>query len=279
MQYELTLNSKITLNNGVKIPVLGLGTFLSEGKNVEKAISWALEAGYRHIDTAAFYDNEISVGKAVKNSNIPRDELFITTKLWNNSHGYNKALKAFEASLKRLNLEYIDLYLIHWPVPGKRVETWKALEKIYKEGEVKAIGVSNFSPFHLKEIIKESDVIPAVNQVEFTPFLYQKELLDFCKDNGIQLEAYSPLTRGTKLGNPKLAEIAAKYKKSSAQLLIRWGLQHGLVSIPKSSHKERIIENSQVFDFEISEDDMNKLNGIDEVFRITPWDPSSEDWK
>jgi len=225
-------------------------------------VRYALELGYRHIDTAKIYGNEIDVGIAVRESRINREEIFITTKLWNSDQGYDKTLSAFENSLQRLGLSYVDLYLIHWPVQGKILETWKAMIKILKVGKARAIGVSNYSIAELKETIQTSDIIPAINQVEFHPFLYQKDLLDFCKNNRIQIESYSPLTRGRKLNHPLVKAISNKYGKTTAQILIKWNLQHGLVVIPKSIHENRILENSQVFDFRIEEKDMEALNSL-----------------
>jgi len=225
-------------------------------------VRYALELGYRHIDTAKIYGNEIDVGIAVRESRINREEIFITTKLWNSDQGYDKTLSAFENSLQRLGLSYVDLYLIHWPVQGKILETWKAMIKILKVGKARAIGVSNYSIAELKETIQISDIIPAINQVEFHPFLYQKDLLDFCKNNRIQIESYSPLTRGRKLNHPLVKAISNKYGKTTAQILIKWNLQHGLVVIPKSIHENRILENSQVFDFRIEEKDMEALNSL-----------------
>ncbi len=266
----MNIKTTIKLNNGTKIPILGLGVWQVPSKICEEAVLVALKAGYRHIDTAAIYGNEENVGNAIKKSGISRGEIFITTKLWNDDH--DNAKKAFNESLKKLQLDYVDLYLMHFPVP-KRNKSWKIFAKLYKEGKAKAIGVSNFTIRHLKELLENSDVIPAVNQVEFHPYLYQKELLDFCNGKGIKLEAYSPLTHGEKLNDTKLVEIAKKYNKSTAQVLIKWGLQHGLIVIPKSSKKERIIENSSVFDFKISEEDMEKLDGFNENLR-TCWDPT-----
>ncbi|MBI2523012.1 aldo/keto reductase [Candidatus Woesearchaeota archaeon] len=267
----MDIRTTIELNNGIKIPILGLGMWqIPNGKVCEEAVLSALNTGYRHIDTAAAYKNEESVGNAIKKSNIPRKELFITTKLWNDDH--NNPKKAFNESLKKLQLDYVDLYLIHFPVP-ERNRSWEILEKIYKSGKAKAIGVSNFTIRHLKELLESSDIVPAVNQVEFHPYLYQKELLDFCNEKGIKLEAYSPLTHGKKLNDVKLVEIAKKYNKSAAQVLIKWGLQHYLIVIPKSSKKDRIIENSYVFDFELSKEDMKKLDGFNENLR-TCWDPT-----
>lgn len=225
-------------------------------------VRYALELGYRHIDTAKIYGNEIDVGIAVRESRINREEIFITTKLWNSDQGYDKTLSAFENSLQRLGLSYVDLYLIHWPVQGKILETWKAMIKILKVGKARAIGVSNYSIAELKETIQTCDIIPAINQVEFHPFLYQKDLLDFCKNNRIQIESYSPLTRGRKLNHPLVKAISNKYGKTTAQILIKWNLQHGLVVIPKSIHENRILENSQVFDFRIEEKDMEALNSL-----------------
>ena len=227
-------------------------------------VRYALELGYRHIDTAKIYGNEIDVGIAVRESRINREEIFIITKLWNSDQGYDKTLSAFENSLQRLGLSYVDLYLIHWPVQGKILETWKAMIKILKVGKARAIGVSNYSIAELKETIQISDIIPAINQVEFHPFLYQKDLLDFCKNNRIQIESYSPLTRGKKLNHPLVKAISNRYGKTTAQILIKWNLQHGLVVIPKSIHENRILENSQVFDFRIEEKDMEALNSLNE---------------
>ena len=256
------------------MPVLGLGTFRTRnGKETREAVSWALEAGYRLIDTAAAYGNEEDVGEAVRKSGIPREEIFITTKLWNTDHGYDRALAAFEKSRQKLELDYVDLYLIHWPEGGLRNQTWKALEKLLKDGKCRAIGVSNYTIRHLQELLKNSPTVPAVNQVEFHPYLYQKELLEFCNSHKIQLEAYSPLTKGRKLNDPELLSLASKYSKTSAQILIRWVLQKGVVAIPKSSRKERIEENAKVFDFSISDQDMRILDSFSEDYR-TSWDPT-----
>jgi methylglyoxal/glyoxal reductase len=271
---QLNIQSKIKLNNGVEIPRLGLGVYLiDDGKEVENAIKWAFEKGYRHVDTAAAYNNETGVGSTVRESKISREEIFVTTKLANGDQGYDSALKAFEKSLNKLGLDYVDLYLIHWPETGKRKDSWKAFEEIYKSGRTKSIGVSNYTIRHLEELFSYSDVIPVINQVEFNPFLYQKDLLDFCHKNNVRLEAYSPLVKAQKLENKVLQNISKKYSKSSAQILIRWALQHDLVVIPKSSNKNRIFENAEVFDFEISSEDMDKLNSLDEGFRAS-WNPS-----
>ncbi|MCL2096437.1 MAG: aldo/keto reductase [Oscillospiraceae bacterium] len=256
----MNLSSKIKLNNGVEMPVLGLGVFKSqEGDEAYNAVRYAIDAGYKHIDTAAVYRNELSVGKAVKDSGIKREDIFITTKLWNEDMRQNNQEQAFEDSLERLGIGYVDLYLIHWPVKGKYVESWKVLEKIYKSGRAKAVGVSNFHIHHLEDIFAASDLIPAVNQVECHPWLSQTELADYCKGKGILFEPWSPLGAGALIENEVLKAIAAKYNKSTAQLMLKWGIQRGFVQIPKSVKKDRIIENSQIFDFVISDEDMAEI--------------------
>ena len=267
---SFTIHSHIRLNNGVEIPRLGLGVYQSPpGRITRCVIRYALKIGYRHIDTAYIYGNETDVGKALQESGVQREEVFITTKVWNTRDvGYDSVLQACEESLRRLGLTYIDLYLIHWPVQGianNTIEIWKAMVNLLREAKARAIGVSNFAIDDLKQILNDSDVVPAVNQVEFHPFLYQKDLLSFCKKNAIQLEAYSPLTRGMRLNHPTIMNIAKKYdNKTPAQILIRWSLQHNLVVIPKSVHEERILENSQVFDFELEEEDMKLLDSLNE---------------
>lgn len=268
------ISEQTVLNNGVKMPRLGLGVWqVKEGQEVVEAVEYALKSGYRSIDTAAVYGNETGVGEAIKLSGIPREELFVTTKVWNAAQGYDLTLRAFEESRKKLGLEYIDLYLIHWPVKVKYKETWKALVKLNREGMVRAIGVSNFQIYHLQNILDLSDVVPAINQVEYHPLLTQKELHDFCKENGIQLEAWSPLMQGS-LDIPLLKELAEKYGKSPAQIVLRWDLQKEVITIPKSVHKQRIIENSQVFDFELTQDDMIRIDGLNQNHRFGP-DPDS----
>jgi diketogulonate reductase-like aldo/keto reductase len=294
---RVAIDSKITLNNGYQIPRLGLGVWQTRaGASCEAAVLGALEAGYRLIDTASMYGNEESVGAAIRRSGIPRENIFITTKLWNSDHG-NPA-RALEASLHRLKLDYVDLYLIHYPVRERR-QSWRALEKLWAEGEARSIGVSNFTIRHLTELLGETKMVPAVNQVEFHPYLYQKELLDFCAGQDIVVEAYSPLTKGARLSDPKLLAVARRYAKgearpltassglpllsrltrvsetkSTAQILIRWALQHGLVVIPKSANRKRIFENADVFDFEITAQDMEILDGFNENLR-TCWDPTN----
>jgi methylglyoxal/glyoxal reductase len=266
-----SLKSTTTLHNGVEMPWLGLGVFLvKDGEEVVNSVKVALEAGYRSIDTAAVYKNEEGVGKAIAESNVPREELFITTKVWNADQGYEATLAAFDVSLKKLGLDYLDLYLIHWPLPsqGKFVETWKALEKLYKDGRVRAIGVSNFKVHHLEEVIAKGEIVPMVNQVEYHPRFNQRELHDFCKKHSIQLEAWSPLMQGGLLEEPTLVEIAKKYNKSTAQIIIRWDIQTGVVTIPKSVKPHRIAENADVFDFELSDEDMDKINALNQDQRM-----------
>jgi diketogulonate reductase-like aldo/keto reductase len=273
MGNDLNFSTKVKLNNGVEMPILGLGTWQMHGRSVERSILYALEIGYRLIDTAASYKNEKDVGRAIRKSGIPRDEIFITTKLWNADHGYKSTIAACEKSLKRLGTSYIDLYLIHWPVEGLRNKTWEAMEALLNGEKCRAIGVSNYMTRHLKEVLGFSSTVPSVNQIEFSPYLYQKDLLDFCRAHGVQLEAYSPLTRGVKLNDPRLISVARKYSKSTAQILIRWGLQKDIVTIPKSSKEEHTRDNASVFDFAISPEDVEVMDSFNENLR-TWWDPS-----
>ena len=237
------------------------------GRAAYKSVIMALETGYKLIDTATIYGNERNIGQALKESGIPREDVFITTKVWNSDQGYEKTLNTFEKSLKKLNISYVDLYLIHWPVSGLRNETWKALEKSYKDEKAGSIGVSNYTIRHLNELFKISSTIPMVNQVEFSPFLYQKNLMEFCQSNKIVMEAYSPLTRGNKLDNNLLKSIGNKYRKTPAQILLRWGIQHDVIQIPKASSKEHITENINIFDFNLDNDDMAQLDNLNEDFR------------
>ena len=260
---KLTITTPLKLNNGVEMPLFGLGTFLSErGDKTRKAVLYALEAGYRHIDTAAIYGNEADVGAGVHESGIARAEIFITTKVWNDDQGYDTTLRAFDASLERLKMDYVDLYLVHWPVTGKRADTWRALINLYEQKRCRAIGVSNFTIRHLKELLVNSPLVPMVNQFELHPFHTRKELVAYCQEMGIAVTSYSPLARGRKLADPALAAIAARYHKTPAQMAIRWVLQQGLTVIPKSVHRERILENAQVFDFEITPADMAALDNL-----------------
>ena len=272
----MALDTKIRLNNGVEIPTLGLGTYMSKpGGETYHAVKFALEYGYRHIDTAAFYKNEEDVGLAVRDSGIDRKEIFVTTKLKNPDHGYDSALSAFDISLKNLGFDYIDLYLIHWPVSDLRKESWKAFERLYDQKLVRALGISNYTIRHTDELLSYANIPPTVNQVEFSTFLYQKELQAHNLSHGIYIEAYSPITRGKKLNDTTLVGIAANYDKTPAQILIKWCLQVGTIVIPKSVHENRIIENADIFDFTISDADMNLLNNLNVNFR-TCWDPTNE---
>lgn len=271
---QLTLKSTVKLNNGVSMPVLGLGVYqMRPGKETYQAVITALEIGYRLVDTASFYRNEEDVGRAVLDSGIPRSEIFITTKLWNDEQGYESALRAFDASLKRLGLGYIDLYLIHFPVPNLREESWRALEKILESGRVRAIGVSNYMEYHLKELLSQATVIPAVNQVEFSPFLNQQALLAFCRKNRVQVEAYAPLTSGHRIYDRQITAIATAHGRTNAQVLLRWALQQGLIIIPKSTHAQRIAENAHVFDFDLTPEEVTTLNSLHDGFRSS-WDPT-----
>ncbi|MFE4241561.1 aldo/keto reductase [Peribacillus butanolivorans] len=276
------LQDTTTLHNGVKMPWFGLGVFkVEEGPELVNAVKVAIKHGYRSIDTAAIYENEEGVGQGIreglKEAGISREDLFVTSKVWNADLGYESTIAAYETSLKKLGLEYLDLYLIHWPVEGKYKEAWKALETLYKEGKVKAIGVSNFQIHHLKDLIKDAEVKPMVNQVECHPRLTQKEVQAFCKEQGIQLEAWSPLMQGELLDNEVLQEIATKYGKSVAQVILRWDLQNGIVTIPKSTKEHRIVENSSVFDFELTEEDMNRISELNQNHRVGP-DPDNFDF-
>ena len=257
------LQDTVTLNNGVKMPIMGLGVFkVEDGNVVTEAVKAAIKNGYRSIDTASFYDNEAGVGLGIKESGVPREELFITTKVWNSDHGYESTLKALEISLEKLGLEYLDLYLIHWPVRGKYIETWKALEKLYHDGKVKAIGVSNFNIHHLEDILKEGTVKPVINQVEYHPHLTQVELREFCEREEIQLEAWSPLKKGELLSDPIIQRLAEKHQKTPAQIILRWDIQNNVLTIPKSIKEHRIVENADIFDFSLMEEDMQEINGL-----------------
>lgn len=265
-------------NNGLEIPALGLGMWrLRDGREAQNAVRSALAAGYRLFDSAAWYGNERSLGKAIRASSVPRDEVFVTTKVWNTDHGYEPALRAFDESYGRLGLGHVDLYLIHWPVEGKRLETWRALEAILDGGRSRSIGVSNYMVRHLRELFDNSEVVPAVNQIELHPWNYlsRKSTVDLCRQKGILLEAYSPLAKGRKLGSRPLGEMARVYERTPAQVLIRWGLQHGFIEIPKSSVAEHIRENAAVFDFELSKEHMERLDGLDQSL-ATGWDPTDK---
>ena len=268
--------ASLLLNTGARIPQVGLGVWQSpRGAGTRDAVSAALRLGYRHIDTARIYGNEANVGDAVRGSGMPRDQIFVTTKLWNDDHGYDPALRAFDASLKRLGLEYVDLYLIHWPVAGKRGDSWRALERLHEDKRARAIGVSNYLRPHLEELVGYAKTLPAVDQIELHPFLQRSETRAFCADKGIVVEAYSPLTRGKRLGHPVVADVARAAGRSPAQVLLRWGIQHGAVVLPKSTHPERIAENGALFDFELDAQAMKKLDALEEGL-ATGWDPQDQ---
>jgi diketogulonate reductase-like aldo/keto reductase len=273
-----SIASRVRLNQGPEIPWLGLGVFQSEpGSVTRKAVEWALETGYRAVDTAAMYRNETDVGEAVRASGLARDDVFVTTKLWFTDHGYEAALKAGRASAERLGLGAIDLYLIHWPranSPEERLGSWKALTELQRTGICRAIGVSNYTVRHLEELRAHSEVVPAVDQVEFHPFVFDPELLRYCEQHAIRLEAWSPLTRGRHLDNPTIAAIAATHHRTPAQVLIRWGLEHGILEIPKSVHEMRIRENAQVFDFSLTESEVAALDALRGGPRVGMWNPA-----
>lgn len=269
----------VELNNGVRMPGVGFGTWqiLFNGR-AKSAVTEALKVGYRLVDTARIYHNEKGVGRAVAESGIPREEIFVTTKLWPGDHGYDKALRAFDASLGRLGVEYVDLYLIHWPGGAERNESWRALQEIYKSGRAKSIGVSNYTVNHLTELLEIAEVVPAVNQIEFHAFLYaqQREMLDLCKERGIVVEAYSPLAQATRMRDPVISKIAEKHGKTHAQVMLRWCIQHDTVPIPKSSNPARIRENFEIFDFELDQEDMQAMNDLSVGLR-TSWNPENID--
>ncbi|WP_437396010.1 aldo/keto reductase [Flagellimonas lutimaris] len=272
------LQGSFELHNGVQMPYFGLGVYLSkDGSEVINAVKEALNHGYRHIDTASVYDNEEGVGKGIQESNVDRKDVFLVSKVWNTDQGYDTTLKAFDASLERLGTDYLDLYLIHWPKGELSKETWKALEKLYREKRVRAIGVSNFLQHHLEDLLTSAEIVPMVNQMEFHPYLVQQDLIDFCNSKGIQYEAWSPMMQGNIFDLDIMKDLAAKYNKTIAQIVLRWDLQKGVVTIPKSSKKERIIANSDLFDFELSEEDVQLLDGLDKGKRFGP-DPDNFDF-
>jgi diketogulonate reductase-like aldo/keto reductase len=266
------------LNNGLKMPWLGFGVWrMKDGLEVEAAVKQALEIGYRSIDTATIYGNERGVGKAIRESGIPREEIFLTTKVWNDDQRAKRTKAAFEESLERLGTDYVDLYLIHWPVKDYYLETWQVMEEIYQSGRAKAIGVSNFLVPHLEELLPVSQTVPSVNQIEFHPLLVQPELLRFCRSHQIQVEAWSPLMEGRIVTVQAVQMLAEKYGKTPAQIVLRWDLQHEVVTIPKSTRPDRIAENTRIFDFELSPEDMDVLDALDGGRRIGP-DPANFDF-
>ncbi|WP_416375612.1 aldo/keto reductase [Salinicoccus roseus] len=266
---KITTDDVYTLKNGVEMPIIGLGVYKAEdGDQVKDAILAAIDAGYRHIDTASFYGNEKGVGEAIRASDVPRESLFITTKVWNDDLGYEETLKAFEISMDNLGLDYLDLYLIHWPIEGRYTEAWKAMEKLYSDGRVKAIGVSNFHRQHLEEVFSMCRVKPMVNQLEYHPHLAQKEMHEFCKMHDIQLEAWAPLKRGGLFEEPIIQALVEKHGKTPAQIILRWDIQNRVSTIPKSVTPSRIQENIDVFDFELSDADMKKIDSLDSNQRM-----------
>ena len=266
------------LNNGLQMPWLGFGVLnIEDGQVVEQAVVNALESGYRSIDTATVYGNERGVGRAIRESGIPREDIFLTTKVWNDAQREKRTMAAFEKSLERLETEYVNLYLVHWPVEDCYQETWQVMQKIYQSGRAKAIGVSNFMVHHLEDILGDNQTAPSVNQVEFHPFLVQPDLLEFCRSHNIQVEAWSPLMQGEIFTEQTVQKLAEKYRKTIAQIVLRWDLQHEVVTIPKSTHPKRIAENAQIFDFEISQADMDMLDALDEGKRVGP-DPEDFDF-
>lgn len=276
------LQSTTTLHNGVEMPWFGLGVFkVEDGPELVEAVKSAIKAGYRSIDTAAIYGNEKAVGEGIregiKEAGISREDLFITSKVWNSDQGYETTLAAYEESLKKLELDYLDLYLVHWPVEGKYNDTWRALETLYKEERVRAIGVSNFQVHHLQDVLAGAEIKPMINQVEYHPRLTQKELQAFCKEQGIQMEAWSPLMQGQLLDNETLQEIAHKHGKTTAQIILRWDLQNEVVTIPKSTKEQRIIANADIFNFELTKEDMEKIDALNENHRVGP-DPDNFDF-
>ena len=259
---------EVVLNNGVKMPALGFGTFkVPDGETTVQSVRTALELGYRHIDTAAIYQNEHGVGEGIRQSGVRREDIFVTTKLWNADQGYETTLRAFDASIQKLGLDRLDLYLIHWPKPLNK-ESWRAMEKLYREKRIRAIGVSNFHIHHLEDLLTTCEIAPAVNQIEFHPRLVQQPLLDFCKKRGIQFEAWSPLMQGKIFDIPLLKELSEKYRRSISQIVLRWDIQMGVVTIPKSTNPERIKENMNIFDFKINENDMSAITALDKNQRV-----------
>jgi diketogulonate reductase-like aldo/keto reductase len=272
------IQGSFTLRNGVQMPYLGLGTYQSDNEEeVVSAVKSALQLGYRHIDTAAAYKNEEGVGQGIRESGVDRSEIFVVTKVWNDDQGYNSTINAFEASLQRLGLEYLDLYLIHWPVAGKYKETWKALEYLYAQKRVRAIGVSNFLKHHLQDVMEDCKVVPMVNQMEFHPYLVQQDLIDFCNENTIQYESWSPFMQGKVFELDMGAILAEKYGKSLAQIILRWNIQKGVIAIPKSVHTNRIASNADIFDFELSQEDIAYLDNLETGERTGP-DPDNFDF-
>jgi len=270
----LTITSTASLRGGVQLPLLGLGVYQSPpGEETRRAVEAALAVGYRHVDTARAYGNERDVAEGIVASGVPRDEVFVTTKLWNSDQGYDETLRACDASLARLGTERVDLYLVHWPVQKLRNDTWRAMEKLKRDGKARAIGVSNYTVRHLEELLARAKEPPSVNQVELHPFLQQHALIEFCRENGIVVEAYAPLVKAQRMDHPVLRRLARKHQATPAQVLVRWALQLGYVVLPKSVQPERIRENAEVYRFELDADDLAAMERLDEGYR-TSWDPT-----
>ncbi|MCL5457184.1 aldo/keto reductase [Loigolactobacillus coryniformis] len=270
---------EVTLNNGVKMPQFGLGVFkVDNAADIKNSIKWALADGYRLIDTAMIYQNEQWVGEAIKESGVPREDLFITSKLWNSDRGYEGTKAAFAASLQRLGLDYLDLYLIHWPADGY-VESWRAMTDLYHEGKIRAIGVSNFEPHHIDDLLAHSDVVPVVDQIETHPLFQQKELHRYLANHQIVHEAWGPLGQGKSniLVDTVLTKIAAKYNKTTAQVVLRWHIDRGVIVIPKSIHEQRLAENANIFDFALTDEEMQAIAGLDQNKRLSH-DPDDTEW-
>ena len=268
----------IELINEVKMPAIGIGTYKAgNDEETAQAVKFAIKSGYRHIDAAAFYGNEIGVGKGIKESGVKREDIFLVTKLWNDDHGYDKTMEAFNKSLERLQVEYLDLYLIHWPTK-LNAETWRAFEELYESGKVRAIGVCNFKEWHLEELKESAKITPMVNQVEVHPFNTRKKLMKYCKANNIQMVAWSPISRGRVLTNELLINLSGKYSKTITQVVLRWHIQNGVVPIPKSSNEGRIKENFEVFDFEIAKEDMELIDSLNEDKSVTVGPDNTTFW-
>lgn len=272
------LNDTVKLNNGLSIPGFGLGVWkVKDGEEVIHSVLSALKAGYKMIDTAAIYRNEAGVGEALRQSGLSRDDVFVTTKVWNADQGYDSTLAAFETSMKKLGIETVDLYLIHWPTAGKYKETWKAMEKLYRDGRARAIGVCNFHEHHLEDLLQDAEIIPAVNQIELHPLLSQVPLRNYCYKKGIAVEAYSPLGSGGLIDHPTLKAIGEKYGKTAAQVMLRWDVQNDIITIPRSTKEAHIISNAEIFDFELSPEDIDKIDELNEDKRFGA-DPDNFDF-
>ena len=266
----MTSSRSITFNNGISIPQLGLGVFQVPPEDAQRVVETAIEAGYRHIDTAAAYNNESGVGAAIKSSGLPREDLFVTTKLRNGNQGYDEALLAYDESCQRLGLDQIDLYLVHWPFPSadRYVDSWRALERLHEEQRVRAVGVSNFLPEHLERLFAETELVPAVNQIELHPTFQQRDVADFGTERSIAVESYSPLGQGADLEHPTVAALADSYSKTPAQIVLRWHVQRGHIVIPKSNSADRIRSNFDVFDFSLSDDELDSITAMESGNRI-----------